>query len=255
MATAPFDDMPKIRLEKDDLESFHRSRAQSTNKSSKNSNLQDDSSAASNSPSWFAVLFLLIIIVSASSYWSFEQYKVLQHAQGRITELENGLSATGKDMDQSAAALQIKVSELSLKTEDLWAQMDKLWASAWRRNQTEIGALNKTVMALKASSEKNTKNVRGEAADNNTTIGLVKEQLENHASLLKQLNEKFGQINNVDADFEQQFASLREKLISTALVNNDLTNKIDDLRRRVLSAEKKANEVKVSPPAPSIPPQ
>jgi chromosome segregation ATPase len=243
MATDPLDDMPKIRLEKDDLESFHRTRAQATNKSSKKSNLPDESPSPSNSPSWLAILFLLILIVAAAGYWSFEQYKVLQQAQSRITELESRLSATGQDMDQSAAALQVKVSELSAKTEDLWAQMDKLWASAWRRNQTEIGALNKTVMALKASTEKSTKSLGGETADNNTSIGLVKEQLENQASLLKQLNEKFGQINNVDADFEQQLASLREKLISTALANNDLTDQIDELRRRIAAAEKKTNQV------------
>ena len=253
MATDPLDDMPKIRLEKDDLESFHRTRAQLTNKSSKKGNVSDESTSASNSPSWFAVLFLLIIIVGAASYWSFEQFKVLQQSQSRITELESRLSTTGEDMDQSAAALQVKVSELSAKTEHLWTEMDKLWASAWRRNQTEIGALNKTAMALKASTDKNTKNLKSEASDNNTSIGLVKEQLENQASLLKQSNDKFSQFNNIDADFEQQLASLREKLISTALANNDLTNQIDDLRRRVLAAEKKVNTVKVTP-TPNITP-
>ena len=146
-------------------------------------------------------------------------------------------------MDQSAAALQVKVSELSAKTEHLWSEMDKLWASAWRRNQSEIGALNKTVMTLKAATEKSTQSLSSDTANNNTSIGLVKEQLENQANLLKQLNEKLSQISNVDADFEQQLASLREKLISTALGNNGLTDQIDELRRRVTAAEKKANQV------------
>jgi chromosome segregation ATPase len=178
---------------------------------------------------------------------------VLQQAQNRITELESRLSATGENMDQSAAALQVKVSELSKKTEHLWSEMDKLWASAWRRNQSEIGDLNKIVVALKASSEKSIKNLSNETTDNDATIGIIKEQLENQANLLEQLNDNFSQVNNVDADFEQQLASLREKLISTALANNDLTNQIDDLRRRVIAAEKKASEVKVIP-APGITP-
>ena len=253
MPTDPLDDMPKIRLEKDDLESFHRTRAQSTKKKSKKGNLLDEQSSAVSSPSWLAILFLLVIIVGVTSYWSFQQYEVLQQAQNRITELENRLSATGKDMDQSAAALQIKVSELSLKTEDLWVQMDKLWASAWRRNQNEIIALNKTVMALKATSEKSTRSLNSETADIYTTIGLLKEQSENQTDLLKNLNDRFGQINNVDTNFEQQLASLREKLISTALANNNLTNQIDDLRRRILAAEKKANEAKVLPAASITP--
>ncbi len=253
MATDPLDDMPRIRLEKDDVESFHRTRAQSTQKSSNKVGLTDESLNTSNSPSWFAFLFLLLIIVGATSYWSFEQHKAFQQAQNRITDLESRLSATGEDMDQSAAALQIKVSELSLKTEDLWRQMDKLWASAWRRNQSEIGVLNKTVMAVKASSEESTRNLSSETSDNNTIINLVKEQLENQANLLKQLNDSFGQSNNVDANFEQQLASLREKLISTALVNNNLTNQIDVLRRRVSVSEKKANEIQILP-TPSLTP-
>jgi uncharacterized coiled-coil protein SlyX len=253
MATDPLDDMPRIRLEKDDLESFHRTRAQSSNKSSKKGNLPDKSTNASNSPSWFAFLFLLIMIVSATSYWSFVQYKALQQAQNRITDLESRLSATGENMDQSAAALQIKVSKLSVKTEDLWNQMDKLWASAWRRNQSEIGVLNKTVMAVKALSEKSTRALSSETSDNNTVIGLVKEQLESQANLLKQLNNKFGQSNNVDDNFEQQLASLREKLISTALINNNLTNQIDVLRKRVSVTEKKANGIQLLP-TPNITP-
>lgn len=243
MATDPLDDMPKIRLEKDDLESFHRTRAQSTNKSSKKGSSPDEPSSSSNGPSWLAIMFLLIIIVGAASYWSVEQHKVLQQAQGRITELESRLSATGEDMDQSAAALQVKVSELSAKTEHLWTEMDKLWASAWRRNQSEIGDLDKTVKALKSSNETSANKLSSETADNNTSIGLVKEQLENQASLLSQLNKQFSQVSNVDADFEQQIASLREKLISTALANNDLTNQIDDLRKRIIAAEKKTSQV------------
>jgi chromosome segregation ATPase len=254
IVTDPLDDMPRIKLEKDDLESFHRTRAQSSKKSSKKSNLLDERPAESNSPSWFAVLFLLVIITGSATYWSFEQYALSQQAQSRIAQLESRLSATGEDMDQSAAALQIKVSELSTKTEDLWAQMDKLWASAWRRNQTEIGALNKALMTLKASSEKNTKTLSSETADNNTTIEFVKMQLENQSASYKLLNEKFSQTNKIDSDFEQQLATLREKLISTALANNNLTNQIDDLRRRVLAAEKKANDVRLST-APIIAPQ
>jgi chromosome segregation ATPase len=253
MSTDPLDDMPRIRLEKDDLESFHRTRAQSSNKSSKKVNSPDKSINTSNSPSWFAFLFLLIMIVSATSYWSVGQYKALQQAQNRITDLESRLYATGENMDQSAEALQIKVSKLSVKTEDLWNQMDKLWASAWRRNQSEIGVLNKTVMAVKASSEKSIRTLSSETTDNNTIIGLVKEQLESQANLLKQLNDKFGQSNNVDDNFEQQLASLREKLISTALINNNLTNQIDVLRKRVSVTEKKANEIQLSP-TPNITP-
>ena len=62
MANDPLDDMPKFTLEKDDLESFQRTRAQATNKNSKNESPVDEPASSSNSPSWFAFLFLLLII-------------------------------------------------------------------------------------------------------------------------------------------------------------------------------------------------
>jgi septal ring factor EnvC (AmiA/AmiB activator) len=75
----------------------------------------------------------------------------------------------------------------------------------------------------------------------------MRENFENQANFIKQVNEKFGRTNDVDPEVEQQLTSLREKLISTALANNDLTNQIDDLRRRILAAEEKTNAIKVAP--------
>lgn len=247
MPIDPLDDMPKIRLEKDDLDSFHRTRARASSSASKKSNKEASEktgpSTSTNSASWFVMIFLLLVITGAGVYWAFEQHKVLTQAQNRITELESRLSATGEDMGQSAAEMQVKLSELSAKTEDLWEQMDKLWASAWRRNQSEISDLNKTVMNLKSTSEKTSQSLNNDIAANNTTVALLKEQIENQKSALAQLDQELNKANKLDLDFEQQLGSLREKIISTALANNDLTNQIDDLRRKIAAAEKKTKEV------------
>jgi chromosome segregation ATPase len=150
-------------------------------------------------------------------------------------------------MDQSAAALQFKISELSKKTDDLWEQMDKLWASAWRRNQTEIMALNKTVIALKSTYKKTTRSINSSVSNNDTSIGLLKEQLENQASVINQMKTQLSEFGGSEDEYEQQLASLRERLISTALANNSLTNKIDDLARRVTTAEEAIDESKLPP--------
>lgn len=247
MPTDPLDDMPKIRLEKDDLDSFHRTRARASSSANKKSNKEDNektvSGTSTSSPSWFALIFLLVVISAAGGYWAFEQHKVLTLAQNRITELESRLSATGEDMGQSAAEMQVKLSELSAKTEDLWEQMDKLWASAWRRNQSEISDLNKTVMSLKSAGEKSAQSLNNDITANNTSVELIKEQIESQKSALTQLTQGLNKANKLDQDFEQQLASLREKIISTALANNDLINQIDDLRRKIAAAEKKTKEV------------
>lgn len=238
-------DFPNITLDKDDLDSFHRTRSQASNKNKKKPDNEQESKAPSSSPSWLSFLFLVLLIAGGFGYWSFLQYQTMLQAQERITELENRLSATGEDLDQSAAALQVKVVELTAKTKELWEQMDKLWASAWRKNQAEIGSLNKSVASLQASTQKLDKQLTSDAADNQTTLGLLQEQIENQGSLIKQLNMELDDINLSGVNTEQELASLREKMMSTALANNNLTNRIEDLSNsidvlniRVLAAEK-----------------
>ncbi|MFT2091456.1 hypothetical protein [Paraglaciecola sp. 2405UD69-4] len=238
-------EFPNITLDKDDLDSFHRTRSKGKTKSKPSTGDNKPPKEPNNSPSWLSFLFLILLLGAGFGYWSFLQYEVLQQAQTRITELENRLSATGEDMDQSAAALQVKVVELTAKTNELWEQMDKLWASAWRKNQGQIGDLNKTVAGLKTASEQLDKQLKSNNADNQTTLGLLQEQLENQTSLVKQLNMELDDVNLSAASTEQELASLKEKMISTALANNNLTNRINDLSNsidvlstRVLAAER-----------------
>ena len=94
------------------------------------------------------VLALLIALAASGGagylFMQLEQQKIAaQSAEQRIADLENRLSATGEDLGESTVALQVKVSELSNRAEELWEQMDKLWASA-RKDQirSAIGSLN-----------------------------------------------------------------------------------------------------------------
>lgn len=253
MANQPFDDMPKITLEKDDLESFQRTRAQSNSKTSNTSTLPKEPRAQSNGPSWFMFILFLVALGGAGVYWSSEQYKIALQAQERITELENRLSATGEEMDQSTVALGVKVKELSAKTQELWDQMDKLWASAWRRNQSELKDLANSVNTLKANNSKAINNLVGTTSANETEIGITKEQLINQASVINQLQTQLKQVSESEAQIEQQLASLREKLISTALANNNLTNKIDDLEIRINTVEKTKNTPTTGSVTPTAP--
>lgn len=249
MAIEPIDDMPKITLEKDDVESFQRARAQA--KVSTKKQQRESQNPPTKSPSWFSLLFLLVVISGSMIFWSVQQQKVLTLAQERITELERRLSATGEEMDQSAVALQVKVTELSKKTEELWQQMDKLWASAWRRNQSEIADLNKSLRALTASTEKQIKSMSDSDVQQQNKTHSLENQLGQYAQALQQAQDTLTQLKvNSDAN-EQQLSSLREKLISTALGNNNLTNKIDDLESKVNTLETKVSAtIRTSPTPP-----
>ena len=61
---------------------------------------------------------------------------LLTRYEERIRDLEDRLSDTDQGMNQSAAAMSVKIKEL-------YSEVDKLWASAWRRNKAKIADLEK----------------------------------------------------------------------------------------------------------------
>ncbi len=96
---------------------------------------------------WFT-LVLVLIASGVSGYL----YMELTKSNDRIAQLEMRLSEAGESMDQSSATLGLKLKEVTQKTNELWDQMDKLWASAWRRNQSDIAGLRDDIKALNKKS-------------------------------------------------------------------------------------------------------
>ena len=243
------DEMPSMVLDKDDVDSYRRNRGASPSKKAVSSSTPPpppEQKAKVSGPSWLALIFIIIMLGAGIGYtaYTIEQQKlVIIEAQKRIGDLENRLSATGEEMDQSAVALQVKVGELSAKTQDLWEQMDKLWASAWRRNQSEIKDLEASVKSEKAAVEQSISAVKGETDVNATTVGLLQEQLDNTNKTANRLAELINKVEQTGTESEQQLASLREKLMSTALASNGLTGRLAELEKWRKAAEQqlKAN--------------
>ncbi len=88
------------------------------------------------------LLLILLTCVGGGGWWLDQKDRInlelIEASEQRIRELENQLSATGEEMGESAGAMRARLSTLTEKTEELWKQMDKLWSSAWRKNQQDI---------------------------------------------------------------------------------------------------------------------
>ncbi|WP_166425025.1 hypothetical protein [Paraglaciecola sp. 20A4] len=243
------DEMPSMVLDKDDLDSYRRTRGTTSTKESTSSTKPTpppERKTKNSGPSWVALIFIILLLGAGIGYtaYTIEQQKlVIVEAQKRIADLENRLSATGEEMDQSAVALQVKVGELSAKTQDLWEQMDKLWASAWRRNQSEIKDLEVSMKSQKSALEQSIQAVKGETDVNATTVGLLQEQLDSTNKTTNRLSQLLSKVEQTGIDSEQQLASLREKLMSTALASNGLTGRLFELEKWRKAAEQqlKAN--------------
>lgn len=155
MSQHSFDDVPNIRVDASD---------RSVQAHNPNGTTPPVTTVvkASNQSLVISALLLALLSTGAAGYLLYNQQQsqlAFDNATARILELENRLSATGEEMGNSTVALQVKVTELANRLEELWQQMDKLWASAWRRNQSEIKDLTKVVEDNRTQAQSNVNSV------------------------------------------------------------------------------------------------
>lgn len=159
----------------------------------------------------FIVISLVVAGVACAWAWQLQQelltaQGVLADYESRIGDLEDRLSDTDEGMNQSAAAMAVKIKEL-------YSEVDKLWASAWRRNKAKIADLEKS-----SSSH----------ASQLATLGKTDKD---YSAQLKSLAADIERLRNVAGDLEG--------LVSSAKANQELLERLgDDVSRATLEVAK-----------------
>ncbi|MFQ3207323.1 MAG: chromosome segregation ATPase [Glaciecola sp.] len=171
---------------------------------------------------------------------------VAANTESRLKSLEQRLSATDEEMGNSTVALSVKVTELAERTEDLWGQMDKLWASAWRRNQEEIKTLNNDLASTKKNFGTDIKSIQVTLAEATTN---VQQMLNRINGLNEKLSTQANDILVVNVNAEQtgekvsnqinQIKALSVKVNSLESKNSTLLEKISDLESLLQEIAKK----------------
>ncbi|MFW8589922.1 hypothetical protein ACOI22_03880 [Glaciecola sp. 2405UD65-10] len=192
------------------------------------------------------VSFLMVLSVGAIAasgylYWmNTKQTSALSANEARIESLENRLSATGEEMDNSTVALQIKVTELSNKSEQLWEQMDKLWASAWRRNQQELRTVEKKVSSFQSDVNALLKKTDTKIASSLDGIKQVQNRVDSVNNKVSGQSNDILAINveqeNLQNTINKQNAELRqmsEKLILLEKRNTSLLQKLQQVENKL----------------------
>ena len=134
--------------------------------------------------------------------------------------------------------------------------MDKLWASAWRRNQTEIKALNAQSQKLVQQQTKNTASVNQQSNDINVladkvtatefSINAVTEQMIAANTLKDEIKKLSTALNTLDAD-----AKSRDKQqMFTATSINEFDTSLRLLIERIERIEAKISQQQTSPSSP-----
>jgi ribosomal protein L17 len=197
------------------------------------------------------VAFLVAAIACAASGYLYSlhtvQVNLLAENELRIQALEDKLSATGEEMGNSTVALQVKITELSATAKELWEQMDKLWASAWRRNQQEIKTLSANFKNLQQDTNKLVKDLDAKVASNNATSANIQSRVDGiNTKVNAQANDLLSVNVRQDENLQtnsKQAATLREmseKLILLEKRNTTLLQKIQQLENKITEVANKS---------------
>lgn len=100
----------------------------------------------------WARLFITLALLGAGAAcaWAWQLQQQLQQSQTalqgyvqRIADLEDRLSDTDEGLSNNTATMAVKIKEVTAKADKNFSEIDKLWASAWRKNKAKIADLEK----------------------------------------------------------------------------------------------------------------
>ncbi len=190
-------------------------------------------------------IFLLLIILStvAGGGWWLDQkdrinLELIEASEQRIQELENQLSATGEEMGESAGAMRARLSKLTEKTEELWIQMDKLWSSAWRKNQQDIKSLDSLGKIHKDKLSKMEQQATATTASVKA-LGQKQTDLEFNVGILAEQLEATRVLNTELAELKNNMETLRSNSLSKDNQQIELVSNINDLKSMLTTLEKR----------------
>lgn len=264
--------MPSITPDKDQVEAFKNTRAYSAVPPSSVDNtlvkpkVEKPQKNVSTSLSTFSKFstFLIYLLLGVAAYWIYQQdiktHAIIASAEQRIMGLERQLSATGEEMGESTIEMKVRLETLGKTSDKLWDEMDKLWASAWRKNQSQIKALQRDSKSLTDISLAQRKQVTSTLATieeindkqvaTEYSIDAVKEQLKNSEKLTEQIKTLSLELSAIESNSQRrdkQQISLASRVTQLSEQNKQLLLQVKNLER-TLSQSVKSIPAKTAPP-------
>jgi predicted RNase H-like nuclease (RuvC/YqgF family) len=216
-------DIPQMIPERDELDAYRRQRpeAPEARKPPKPPKAAATESAAAGVSSGWRFLAIAGLVFGLAATGAavalFQQATALtaalEQSNLRISDLEGRLSSTGDSMSQSSASMQVKLKELG-------AEVDKLWASAWRKNGERIDGLDaslqkasdaagsdrKQIAALAAAQQK----LEQQVTSSQDLAGAIKTLQEQQANLQSAIGRLNSTMNSLASTQSAQEARLKD---------------------------------------------
>jgi hypothetical protein len=241
-------DLPSLAPDRDQVSAYKNHRTNTDVKAPKEQKPQKQSSTFNP-----LIVLLIFSIMGFGAWWSYQHdiksQALIKSAENRIAALEEQLSATGEEMGESSIAMKVRLEALSKKTEDLWIQMDKLWASAWRKNQAEIAVLNRQMATQNANLKNQTQQTKSAAitvksigqklTDAEFNLGILSEQIQLIDQIKKQsdvLSNNISALESKDLERDNQQIQLAGNLAQIKSAQNKLVARIKQLESQLTNS-------------------
>lgn len=109
---------------------------------------------------WKLLVLILLLGVGGLGYFFVQQTEQLDQLQHRFDSLEAKIVSTDESLNQSGAALGIKLKDHDTELAKHWSEIKKLWGISYDRNRKTIESQEKTL----AAQEKTLKGLKASMA-------------------------------------------------------------------------------------------
>lgn len=131
----PIDDIPSMAPARDEIASFGRGREGAPV-------TRAEGGMGGGARFFLFLAFMLAVAACAAAGFLYQELQqsgmALDDAVERVAELEDTLSSSNESVSESAAVQGVKIKELD-------SEVRKLWDSAWKRNQKQLGEQGKSL--------------------------------------------------------------------------------------------------------------
>jgi peptidoglycan hydrolase CwlO-like protein len=165
-----------------------------------------------------ALSLLMSLGAITVSYQAYQQFlamnRMIEGQQQDFKAIQQSLAIVDEDSDQSR-------QQISQSIKTLISEVDKLWASAWRRNQKEIGGINKELRKYREAEESKMREINASIEKIATIEALLNS--EGFADMVDRMGDIDKLIKQVEAD---------SALVNERLKNNEVwVSSINEWRR------------------------
>lgn len=248
--------IPNITLDQDQLKNSRASSNNAKSHASVNASIPVQEKSVTPIKSFLVNVLPYVALASASFYFYQQQTVLAQEnlqSNQRIQQLENQLSATGEEMGESTVALRVKLESISEKTELLLSEMDKLWASAWRKNQKQIKELNSQRVKLQNQLTTTNKDIKAQTSVNKDlsdkitaaefSVDALSEQLISVKTIKADIISLTSKVGKLDSNLKTR----DDQQIITATSINEFDTNLQLLIERIDRIEKSLTASQVKP--------